>query len=162
MANSMVLSGYVISRLRVLKVLPQDMDLIPEASSLRIGKNSTNTLVKIHRLKIKQVPSCVSPAQLPLILLGVNVNVLTELYTFRATIKIAQPVGHIVIAVLEDTVQSGGKVWLIPLTLSSPQIHMFTGHSTFFVEGRKATDGLLASHELLSGVFVPFCYTAER
>lgn len=49
---------------------------IREACSQRRGKSGANTLIKIHWLKINQAPACIAPAQLPVILLGVNVNVL--------------------------------------------------------------------------------------
>lgn len=39
-----------------------ERDPFPEASGLRKGKNSTNTDVKIHCLKIKRAPLCIAPA----------------------------------------------------------------------------------------------------
>ena len=63
-------------KVKSIRGLTIERDPIPDASSVCKGKNSTNTLIKIHWFKINQAPACIAPAQLLVILLGVNVNVL--------------------------------------------------------------------------------------
>lgn len=65
--------------LKVRKDVTTEKDPIPDASDIRKGKNSTNSFDENTRLKNK-LPAHTAPAQLLVILLGVNVNVFMLLY----------------------------------------------------------------------------------
>lgn len=69
--------------LKVRKDITTEKDPIPDPSNTRKGKKKNPAQIasmKIHSLKISQLPVRTAPAQLLVILLGVNVNVFMLLY----------------------------------------------------------------------------------
>lgn len=67
-----------------------EKDPFPDASNTRKGKTAQIALMKIHSLKINQLPARTTPAQLLVILLGVIVNVFMLLYGCEAQLEITQ------------------------------------------------------------------------
>lgn len=66
--------------LKTSKDVSAEKDLIRDAFQRRKGKTPLIASMKIHGLKINRLPASPAPAQLLVILLGVNVNVFMLLY----------------------------------------------------------------------------------